>query len=355
MILLLNCFITPSPMNGYERGYMDRSDNFDTLRYTISSLAAIDRWSLAIFRIRLDDCYAHRAEELGRYIQQEFGPVCPRIEYTYWRNESQQQWREEVERLEQEPDPYVWYTCNHDHVFIDYDREALDTALSRLDEAPEPRKSIYFSHFPEVNRISRAAYPNDFQVLPCGTVSGRWDKMDTIQIVSKPLLRSFWFDRDYGNRYLPRSDWEDVWLTSPYRLFIPFREICRHFDGYSHIFDIRKIPPLAIPPGFFDRDIKIYYAYWDNKEGYVSINPRRPYRTETPDGVDYKWVLEDIPLFWKGRISSTWIWCCEDAKSLCYARNQAVRDYICCPSNHHVLGGHMPPEEYVLKSMREIR
>ncbi|HYT43471.1 MAG TPA: hypothetical protein VEP90_14125, partial [Methylomirabilota bacterium] len=278
-----------------------------------------------------------------------------RIEITNWRNEKQSQWKEEVCRLEQEADPYVWYTCNHDHVFIDYDHEALDTALVALDSDPEPRKSIYFSHFPEVNRISRAAYPNDFQILPCGTISGRWDKMDTIQIVSKPLLRSFWFDKEYGDRYLPRSDWEDVWITHPYRMFIPFREICRHFDGYSHIFDIRKVPPLSIPPGFFENKIKIGYTM-PRKEGYVSIDPMGKYKTEDPDGVDYRWVLEDIPLFWKKRINHTLRWGTgEDVsweKTLLFHRNQAVREYICCHSGHHILGGYMPPEEYVIKSLR---
>src|SRR5207247_6378641 len=145
----------------------------------------------AIFRIRLDDCYKHREEELKDYIHSEFDKVCPRVEITNWRNENQTQWREEVERLEKEPDPYIWYTCNHDHVFIDYGHEALDTALARLDEDPGPRKAIYFSHFPEVIRITKNVYPSAFIVLPCGTIRRRWNKMDSKEIVSKPLIPFF--------------------------------------------------------------------------------------------------------------------------------------------------------------------
>src|SRR5712692_6542983 len=111
MILLINCRITES-MNSYERGYFPKEDNFNVLLYTISSLASINRWSLAIFRIRLDDYYKHREEELKEYIHKEFDKVCLRVEITSWRNESQKQWQEEVKRLEQETDPYIWYTCN---------------------------------------------------------------------------------------------------------------------------------------------------------------------------------------------------------------------------------------------------
>ncbi len=332
---------------------MHRDDNFDILRYTISSLATVNRWSLAIFRILLDPPYIHRAEELSGYIHHEFDPVCRRVEVTNWRNEYQNQWKAEVLRLEQEADPYVWYLCNHDHVVIDYDRAALDAALDALDNDLEPRKSIYYSHWPEFNRTIKNGFPHDFRVLPCGTIAGRWNVMDSIQIVSKPLLHSWWVTPDYGDKYVPRSDWQDVYATEPYRVFVPFREICKHYDGYSHLFDEKVVPPLTVPPGFFERDIKIRFGFPDNREGWVNVNPQRPYKTETPDGVDYRWGCpEDIPLFWWGRISQIDKHADWDHSIMLNARNQAVRDYMTCYTRHQVIGDAMPPEEYIQMSLR---
>lgn len=352
MILLMNTRITHA-MNPYERGFMHRDDNFSILLYTISSLAAVDRWTKAIFRIRLDDEYAHRAPQLEAYIHHEFDPVCPAVEFTTWRNEYQPQWRDEVLRLEQEPDPFIWYLCNHDHVFMDYDRDALDASLAALEADPEPRKSIYYSHWPEFNRTIRTGYPDDFRVLPCGTISGRWRVMDSIQIVSKPLLHTWWVTPDYGSKYVPRSDWEDVYATEPYRVLVPYREVCKHYDGYSHLFDEKIVPPLTIPPGFFEGDMKLLFGFPENREGWVNINPLRPYKTAHPEGVDYKWSLpDDIPLFWYSRIKTIEKHPDWDHAVMMEARDRAVRDYMTCPSNHPVLGGNMPPEEYVTRSLR---
>lgn len=351
MILLMNTFLT-HPMNHYQRGHLHRDDNFDIFKYTVSSLAAVDRWSHAIFNIKLEGHYQQHWGHLEEYIRSEFEPICPRIEINNDRCEHQSQWKELVLRLEKEPDTYIWYCCNHDHVFMDYDHRSLDAALAALDMDPEPRKSIYYSHWPEFNRTINNKYPDDFNMLPCGTIAGRWWVMDSIQIVSKPLLHSWWVTPDYGNKYVPRSDWQDVYQTEPYRVMVPSREVCKHFDGYSHLFDEKVVPPLTIPPGFFEKDIKIRYGYDDNRDGWVNMNPMRPYKTADPNGVDYRCTYLDIPHFWEGRISEIDICKRYSHSQLLAARNQAIREYMTCYSSHHVMGNTMPPEEYIQKSMR---
>ena len=232
MILLINTSLLS--MTEWDRGLLPKPDNFDIFKYAISSIAAVDRWSKVIFRVRLDQ-YIQRAKELAEHIEKEFLPVSSMIETSFdWRNENQVQWQREVLTLEQEPDPYVWYLCNHDHLFMDYNHEALDLATAAMDADPAARKSIYYSYWPERNRITKHAYPDEYKMLPCGTLSGMWHFMDATQIVSKPLLRHWWFDADYGDRYLPRSDWKEISPTDPYRTFATKREVCKHFDGYSH-------------------------------------------------------------------------------------------------------------------------
>jgi hypothetical protein len=92
-----------------------------------------------------------------------------------------------------------------------------------------------------------------------------------------------------------------------HKTIVPFKEICRHFDGYQHIqpaITNNQCPAIDIPPGFFERDIKIRYGYDDYKEGWTNINPKNPnYYAYDKSGTDYKFTLEDLPLIWKHKIS----------------------------------------------------
>jgi tetratricopeptide (TPR) repeat protein len=61
-----------------------------------------------------------------------------------------------------------------------------------------------------------------------------------------------------------------------------------------------------MPDGFFENDIKILYCAEERKPGYVHINPQieNYYSHDHLYGVDSRYCLEDLPLFWKNRIST---------------------------------------------------
>src|SRR5437762_9023426 len=161
MILLINTAVT-HPFDNESikhRGYFPRDDQLDILKYTISSLASINKWSLALFYIKLDTPWNRRERELDEHIEKEFGNLCPTI-ISNWRNEYQKDWKIAFNKIEKEPDEYIWFLCNHDHIFTDYNLDALDSSLSALDKDPEPRKSIYFSYFPEIYRKFKKLYPD---------------------------------------------------------------------------------------------------------------------------------------------------------------------------------------------------
>ena len=89
-----------------------------------------------------------------------------------------------------------------------------------------------------------------------------------------------------------------------FKIIIPYKEQLRHFDGYMH----QRItndtcPSLTIPDGFFENKIKVRYGYNDYKKGWVNINPQNQnYYASDKNGVDDKITLDDLPLFWKGKI-----------------------------------------------------
>ena len=92
-----------------------------------------------------------------------------------------------------------------------------------------------------------------------------------------------------------------------HKVIVPFKEICRHFDGYQHvqpIIDNNQCPAIDIPIGFFENDIKIRYGYDDYKEGWTNINPKTiNYYAYDTIGTDYKFTLNDLPLIWKDKTS----------------------------------------------------
>jgi hypothetical protein len=92
-------------------------------------------------------------------------------------------------------------------------------------------------------------------------------------------------------------------------VYAPTKEIVRHYEGYSHVNDnmaqtLENVsPPLFIPPGFFENDIKIAIGFYERDDSWTNFNPAAEwlYNAKT-SGTDYRWVEEDIPLFWRLRI-----------------------------------------------------
>lgn len=155
-----------------------------------------------------------------------------------------------------------------------------------------------------------------------------WPYNASIQIVNKNLLGYWWFEHDYGDAWMPRTDtFGSTEAISPETACIlPYRELVRHFDGYSHNgIDINACPPLFIPAGFFDGEIRILYCSDNSRKGYVSVNPlKKNYTTVDSEGADLKCVLEDLPLFWRSRIAQVETARHVDEKLLLRRRNEAV-------------------------------
>ena len=130
------------------------------------------------------------------------------------------------------------------------------------------------------------------------------------------MYHLWWFGADYGDTFMPRTDYRladkdnkpigrDVY-TIFHNIYVPLRELCRHYDGYGHAeINPNECPALVIPPGFFENDIKIRYGLDPYHQDCVNIAPWKQYYSllDKSNGTDYKWVLSDIPLFWKDRIS----------------------------------------------------
>lgn len=330
MILFLNTFITDQKLIGYvgyNRGLLGSFSRADVFKYSLASLSVID-WSNVIIYYDLDTNYKHMRGEIDQYIRSLFrNPII-----FPFRIERQPQWKVAMNELFSLADDFVWFCCNHDHIFIDYELDLLKRIETKLIDLSKSYEyvSCYFSHWPEILYYGKT--PPRFTRI--GAVEENrdcfvtvWSNYDSVQIANKKLLRYWWFDHEYGDIWMPRTDSIAYNVISPETAcVIPYRELVRHFDGYSHNnIDINICPPLFIPEGFFDNQIKILYCSDTRKKGYVHVNPLKDnYSTIDNEGADLKCMLEDLPLFWRPRISQIEVTKVVDRELLTIHRNDAI-------------------------------
>ena len=319
MIYFCNTFITetkPKIGKGYlNRGNLRSFNNFDIFKYSLTSTSKIYNWTKAILKIELDECYIHRKDELNQFIKEEFKDVPLVLEWK--RNVYQNDWIESYELLN---DRLIWFYCNHDHIFIDNDNSYLNDIVNKMKNDSEEYITMAFSHWPECIRTAKSggsSPPFDSKSYKfeedCITI--RNNCFDSIQIITKELYKNWWFTGNFNNVKLPRPDYFGIGLAElksvpVHKIYIPIKEQSRHFDGYQHcnppiLND--KCPSIEIPQGFFENNVKIDYGF-DRRNSDLSVTNFNPlsknYFTDDLNGTDYKWMIEDIPLFWKHRISN---------------------------------------------------
>jgi hypothetical protein len=305
MILFCNTFITeakPFGKGNVVRDNLKSFNNLDIFKYSLASLAIAYDWSKVILKISLDDCYKHRKDELEQFIKDNFSQFNLVLEWQ--RSEYQNDWKRDYELLN---DNLIWFYCNHDHIFFDSSKDYLAELVDEMKD--EELCSLQFSHWPE---NIRTAKKNSKYTIHNNHISFESINFDSIQIITKELYRRWWFEGEFNHIKLGRPDFFGIGLAEikpmpMHKVIVPFKEICRHFDGYQHvqpIIDNNQCPAIDIPVGFFENDIKIRYGYDDYKEGWTNINPKNNYYyAYDTTGTDYKFTLNDLPLIWKDKIS----------------------------------------------------
>lgn len=335
MILFYNVFITDKFWGIYDRGrFGPVRDRLNVFKYSLASCAVFP-WEHVVIYCQLDENYQHRKQELHDFINANFqnAKIYDR------RLDQQKDWQVALNEILALPgDDLVWFACNDDHIFIDYELDLFNRCKAKVQELSKTHQyvSMYFTAWAESIAYRIPGYlgkweEKSFEVLEINQdyFVNIWTHDDSIQLVNKKLLHDWWFKLDYGDAFLPRTD-TPVFKGNFYQAQIacvhPLRELCRHYDGSSHVkIDLNAFAPLRIPPGFFENDIKILYCSDKPKDGYVNINPtNQKLAVVDPDGTEARWVLDDIPLFWKNRISKIEVARKIDQTTLLSNRNESV-------------------------------
>lgn len=289
----------------------------DITKYTLASYSVLP-WKKVIIRYEIDD--GKRSLDFETYCKDLF-PLCI-IENE--RSDTAKKYCDAITKYCDDSD-LVFFSADNDQTYISPKEfpQNLLTIINKLSSVHTSSSvSLVYSHFTEcVNSVSH-------QHMLWGTYSGLTFKKvyeDGICIAVKP--NKFIGDSMY---ILKAKALKEIFSKAPNRgrvvrmedtglnlsrqieqiLIWPKEELCRHYDSAFH--RVRtgqtKDPwiqqPLFIPDGFFEKNIRIRYGYDDNQDGFVSINPLFNSTCTSKLGYpELNILLEDLPLFWKGRIS----------------------------------------------------
>jgi len=280
------------------RGYLSTYTSFDIFKYTLATYSPLNKlWSRVIFYVKLDNEFAGRESELEHYIKQHFPSNLLSI---YWfRNNSIEDFRKASEEVNRIDDDIIWFQGNHDHPFIDCDLETVESAVHHLKQDPDPMAAFWFSHWPEMLNYARNGQLTQDGLL----IKSQFAEHVSIKVVKKAQWNWYWFQLKQSGLVFRFDNFG--WPRPPAAsAYVPVREVSRHFDGYSHArVSIELVPPLDIPLGFFQNDIKIAYGFQERQQGCVMVNPAVRPLTVNPNGTDYQLTLEELPLAWANKIS----------------------------------------------------
>jgi hypothetical protein len=343
LILIFNVFLTDKPR--YEGlsfqtpidRYLDdvrsspsvykKRTKVEICAYTLASLAEI-AWDHAIVNIGTGDGFTEQQlERLLDYARFLF----PNAEISGTRASTRKEYIELFERVKGVfPEGYVFYCPNHDHVFMGTDAGILHRAVAHADDIRRATRSVTrvcYSHQLENILALRERSPIRGMHLLGGKILEdgadylvaqrdrlAWDSYYISHI--NDLLSYYYLSAEDG--YCPRG--EDC-HPHPFPGFrnivvIPKATVCHHYDGYYHTFGhqvfslfgdkfARRVAPLFIPDGFFEGDIRIRLGFQTTADKWVTINPEaNEYSAHNPvTGADMKIRIQNVPLFWRRRIS----------------------------------------------------
>lgn len=309
MIVLFNVKITDVRMGyPYKRApWMPNPERYDVFKYCLASHAVLAPMvNKFIFCITLAPELAHRQAELDAYMHEIF--PNDKLEIIWQRCDYGRDWRRVCDKYLTDLDELVWLACNDDHIFIDSNLDMVASAIEHLNNDSDPNAIMYYSHWPEQMRMSH--HLNGELTEDGNFIKYQWENFDGIMILKAGRLSKYW-EQDYGDASMFKVDYLGAFhgYTCPGTVYAPTKELVRHYEGYSHVNDSMEqtleniVPPLYVPKGFFGTGIEIRIGYPDRDDTWINFNPSAEWLYNSkPTGTDYRWVREDIPLFWKDKV-----------------------------------------------------
>jgi len=327
MHLIISVFITDKKLNSERCGHT--KNRLEVFKYMLASYSILDFNKVYIY-CKLDNVYQKEQENLIKYINKLFhNPII-----TFDRFINKVEWNNSNIFDNFKENELILFTQNDDHIFMDSDINTIKEGIDILNKSNKKYKSLYYSHYPEINNLCKKLKAKSIG----NYYSFNIPMTDSIQIFNIKFLKYLLLEITWPHNNMIRIDElirdNRIWNKYGNGIFdidiitiVPKKECFRHFDGYSHVnIDETICPPLKIPPNFFEKEVIINYCNKNYNVNAVNINPLKelyiPNKTKDLNNVtDYKYLITDIPLFWKKYIKKIEICDNIDEKILTKHRN----------------------------------
>lgn len=279
----------------------------DVVKYTLASYSKI-KWDKVVIRFECED--PSQISSFTAYCRELFQTA----DIVNERSATAAQYFDALTALNERDDTWIFFSPNNDHPYLAEPGD-LNRFVSIADKVstdhPDQAVSLLFSHFTESmldNRITdpqwgyfgfkfkKVIYEDADVVVTTSNIA----PLDSIQVFKLGYLKQLFSATKNTGRVIRLEDTE--FCSSPDHNLIqvsPKIELCRHYDSYSHL--MNYVPPLFIPDGFFEKEIKIRYGYNNAIKGWVNVNPLKE---SIGLEVDLLNLQDDIPCFWKDRLSA---------------------------------------------------
>lgn len=321
MILYFDVYIIDEPLMSHSIKSIKKIRNSNTI-YRMPRKLDITKYSLASYKIfpwskviiKFDVAKEEDKEPFIKYAREIF----PDAEIITHRSDNQKEYCKTINEICKLDDEWIFFSPNNDHPMVTSDINYIYKIIEKANEYKYKYKfvSIIFTMVSACCNIKISEYLKDAKIIENTNESLVVVKPNGYfmsgLILHKDLLKYLFCSHNLGDLRITRLENIQNLIEIHNQIVIsPKKEICAHFDGYSNTYGTDnqitedQVPPLFIPPGFFENDIKIAYGYDEYRDGWVNINPSKKYFSfrNKKDITDLKIGVEDIPLFWRNRIS----------------------------------------------------
>lgn len=297
MIVWTNCKISDVRLNPMPRFCLRNDNRFDIARYSFASFAPLEPLvSRFIFNLELADGHAGQESEMEAWLRNIF--PADKLVLNWYRCNNLSQWRDFQASIADLDDLIIFPTGNEDHVFIDTNINMMKNIIEALKQEESYNASTLACSWPESIRASYAVG---------GKKQGSVIRYELPTHDSMRIMKREFFDWHLNlitdpNFFFFRYENFVPSIPMPTNImYAPTKEQFRHFDGYMHVgIAADRVPPMEIPPGFFDKLMIVRYGFDDHDPSCVNINPQaKTLYAQDGQGTDYRWTPDDIPAFWK--------------------------------------------------------
>jgi hypothetical protein len=245
--LLLSVFITSNRAK-VRWNVGNRYDRLSVFKYTLESYARM-KWDTVNLFVELESEFTSRKIEIINHVESLFGKNKVNLRFT--RFTKQEEWREFfATTYPEDDDRLVWFSQCDDHIFIDFNLDIINEGLELLRNDSGEFKTLFYSHWPEILRLTGKFNTHE---RVGNYVKFKCTLIDSIQVFNLRYLKFLFTKLDWrgkafkkiDNLVLQRSVWCDpknvrdrdghFYIDNLQTVYVPLRELARHFDGYFHV------------------------------------------------------------------------------------------------------------------------